>query len=380
MFRRLNIFIKLVIPVFLCLGITACSHSKNGYGISGTVFTSDDSLLNNSFVPKSDSTNITPLNSKDNVFLVNTIPTKLTSFEYYKKMFKDFNIIGFSIIEYSENFSLSALKDVARSKGSNLVIVKKVYNSSKDENIYDILYLNGKLESSDLYWNRNISEALSLEDSLKNIEADRSQSRQNNHTSMYSEYKKSVVQQDLRSAFLTDLGKIEASVDNIVGEWIDTYDKTRLAIREIPISVLRSYNMTNLDDSLRYYGGYLIINKNSQSTYDWHNNDLKLQFNFSGNNSVYLNKDKMPITAIVRAFPAKGAIVITLGNGEIRYLIPADANLESKAVKNLYKNLPTYIKAQEPSIGSNPSYGHTYYGWLLSTGLVSLLVGIISFL
>lgn len=379
MYRLLNIFTKVVLPVFMCLALISCSNPNKKTVISNLTLNTKLILLNNKFVLKDPSVNVSPINNSADVLLVNSLPKTKTAFEYYNMIFKRFNIIGFSVLEYAGDFSVLTLKTVARSKGANLVIVKKVYNSTKDTHIYDILYLKGDLTSSDLYWNRNISEALSMQDSINNANESRRSKIQSNHTNMYSEYPDKPVDQ-VSKIVLTDIDKIENQVSNIAGEWVDTYDKSRLIIREISSSTLRSYNQENINDSIKYYGAYLVTKNNSSSTYGWHNNDLKLQFNFSGSGSVYLNQYKMPVPAVVRAFPAKGIIMIALSSGEIRYLVPADINLDNKIVKKMYKNLPQHIAAQEPSIGKNPTYGSGMYGWVISTGLITLVLSIISFL
>ncbi len=105
---------------------------------------------------------------REDPIMMSHIDIKQSVDEYYAAFFSGFTTIARLKLIHSDIY-FSEIKGFAAYIGSNLVIMKKFYEPTIGSYVYDILFLNGNTTAKDIYWYRNISEAVLMENILKEL-------------------------------------------------------------------------------------------------------------------------------------------------------------------------------------------------------------------
>ena len=147
--------------------------------------------------------------------------------------------------------------------------------------------------------------------------------------------------------------------DIIVGSWQDLHSGEIVEIRELP---------GNSDNAKsKRYAAYEIIDEELpplviNNALNWLNEDLKFEFSSLSGEALFLNKEKMVSKAYVRLFPAKGMLIVTLPNKNLRYFIPVLSEIEESVYNELYLETETKYKPREETVNNS-----RYASYLSST-------------
>ncbi|MFL1781044.1 hypothetical protein ABSA28_00760 [Candidatus Hepatincolaceae symbiont of Richtersius coronifer] len=320
---------------------------------------------------------------------------------YAATNFPRFILQGTSKFFYKNKLAIADLKSFAIYINSSLVIIKVFYDQGSRQYIYDIAYLAGDTETLSSPWYRTIEEAVKLEVTLNNrkisdlnsynnilsatdkaalktarqanasasqISTEESSGGQDNLTPEQLENKgegiTTTAQEPSRDAVKGSPNNLDPLISNaelpalsnnsleelvakqkkliafriinVVGYWEDLHNKEVFEIRELPGNQLNSKS--------KNYAAYIkleneITNLKINRTLSWINEDLKFSFNSLSGKGIYLNLEKMLSNTQVRAYPAKGMMMIFLPNKEVRYLIPIISEIDQQTYNDLYADI-----------------------------------------
>lgn len=147
--------------------------------------------------------------------------------------------------------------------------------------------------------------------------------------------------------------------DIIVGSWQDLHSGEIVEIRELPGNSDKAKS--------KRYAAYEIIDEELpplviNNALNWLNEDLKFEFSSLSGEALFLNKEKMVSKAYVRLFPAKGMLIVTLPNKNLRYFIPVLSEIEESVYNELYLETETKYKPREETVNNS-----RYASYLSST-------------
>jgi hypothetical protein len=304
--------------------------------------------------------------------------------EYIKNIFPSYTTVATSKFISKTLVTLEDIRSFGAYIDTQLIVVRCFFEPSIGKYVYHIVYLQGDIANEQNPWYRTSTESEPINDSLAKLKIIDINSYSNVTTTLQEELDENgdPIETEDPSLDLISLQRklLEFRAEILVGTWRDIHSGEIFEIRE---SLGNTINNKN-----KKYAAYSIMEADQvavsiNDSLTWINEDLKFEFNGLSGSAIFINDEKMVSEASVRAFPAKGLMIITLPNNRRKYLIPVLSDIDNSLYQELYSDIQReykpvkenfYSSKYSMALESTPGLHVSSLSWVYYIGGFSLIV------